>query len=502
MRRGPGLRLRLGRTVVACAATLSVLGAAAPAGTAGAGPGVYAVRPLETPAGTVTTHGRTYLADARGRALQLHGLNLGKTETVTEPAVAGLAASGFDLLRLDIQWSRVEPRKGRCDTAYLHYLDHVLTWADHYHLLVLVDWHQDVYGPRFGGDGLPGWATRTDGLPFHHDPADWFADYFQPAVQAAFRHLYDDPDLRAAQSAAYRTIALALRGHRSLLGYDLFNEPSGPFPGDPTDPAVQRAASAALERGRLAAMYRRTIAAIRQVDQRAWLFVEPTVLVGEGVPTRLPGFTDPRHGPPRLGYAPHYYDTSVESGADWNPGDGFIAAYQSAITRYPAAHRLPVLVGEWGPPSATTPGNAELVARQVASMRHFATGWAMWYDCRATGGAGYCGYDADGRPAPGKQPAFGPYAAAVAGTPDAESYDPAHRTYRLVETVRRTGGRPETDIMLAPTAFPDGVRVRVSTESVILIDQPTRQRAGLARVLPVHGRPGERVVINVAERTD
>ncbi|WP_269853215.1 cellulase family glycosylhydrolase [Streptomyces sp. RPT161] len=459
-------------------------------------------RPLETPAGTVTTHGRTYLADARGRALQLHGLNLGKTEAVTEPAVAQLAASGFDLMRLDIQWSRVEPRRGRYDTAYLHYLDHVLSWADRYHLLVLVDWHQDVYGPRFGGDGLPRWATRTDGLPFHHDPGDWFADYFQPAVQAAFRHLYDDPDLRAAQSAGYRTVALALRGHPSLLGYDLFNEPSGPFPGDPTDPRVQIAASAALERGRLAAMYRRAIAAVRAVDQRAWLFVEPTVLVGEGVPTRLPGFTDPRVGPPRLGYAPHYYDTAVESGADWNPGDGFIAAYQAAITRYPAAHRLPVLVGEWGPPSATTPGNAQLVSRQVASMRRFATGWTMWYDCRAAGGAGYCGYDADGRPAPGKQPAFWPYATAVSGTPDTELYDPAHHTYRLTATLRRTIGRAETQIILPSTAFPNGVRVSVSMRSGILIDQPTRQRPGMVGVLPVHGRPGERVTVNVSDRTD
>ncbi|MEU1629884.1 cellulase family glycosylhydrolase [Streptomyces sp. NPDC020096] len=486
------LGLWLSRIAVACAAVLSVLGAAAV--PAGAAPSAL------PPVGTVTIGGHTYLADARGRAIQLHGLNLGKSDTVTESGVAGLAASGFNLMRLDIQWSRVEPQRGHYDTGYLRYLDRVLGWADRYRVLVLVDWHQDVYGPRFGGDGLPRWATRTDGLPFHHNPDDWFADYFQPAVQAAFRHLYDDVDLRAAQSAAYRTVARALRGHRSLLGYDLFNEPSGPFPGDPTDPKVQLAASAALERGRLAAMYRRVIAAIRAVDQRAWLFVEPTVLVGEGVPTRLPGFTDPRRGPARLGYAPHYYDTAVESGADWNPKDGFIAAYESAIGRYPAAHRLPVLVGEWGPPSASTPGNAELVARQVASMRGFATGWTMWYDCRAARGAGYCAYGADGRPAPGKEPAFWPYATAVAGTPQAESYDPARRVYRLTTTLRRTGGPAETEITLPNTVFPNGVRVAVSAKAVIRIEQPTRQRPGTARVLLLGGRPGERETITVYGR--
>ncbi|MFD0530145.1 hypothetical protein ACFQ1I_30990 [Kitasatospora arboriphila] len=69
-------------------------------------------------------------------------------------------------------------------------------------------------------------------------------------MQAAFRHLYDDADLRRAQAALYTTVARELRGHPALLGYDLFNEPFGPVDGDPTDPAVLAAAAAELEQGR------------------------------------------------------------------------------------------------------------------------------------------------------------------------------------------------------------------------------------------------------------
>ncbi|TVL91383.1 cellulase family glycosylhydrolase [Streptomyces sp. SAJ15] len=516
------MRLHRAATTLTLAAAL-LLGAAgttpaAPPGAvrpAGTGPGAYgpagngpaadgsraagveappaAARPeATTPVGTVITpDGRAHLADRHGRALRPRGLNLGKTDTVTEDRVAKLAADGFDLMRLNIQWERVEPRRGHYDTGYLRYLDRILGWADRHRVLVLVDWHQDVYGPAFGHNGMPAWATRTDGLPFEPNPDDWFSDYFQPAVQAAFTHLYDDADLRAAQAAVYAKVAATLRGHPSLLGYDLFNEPFGPIAGDPSDPADQLAAAIRLETGRLPAMYRRLIAAIRSVDRDAWLFLEPTVLVGQGVPTSLPGFTDPRPGADRLGYAPHYYDTAVESGADWDPTGGFIEAYEAAIGRYPVAHRLPVLVGEWGPPRATTPGNAELVRRQVASLRGFASGWAMWYSCAAPGGAGYCVYDGDGTPAPGKEPAFAPYATAVAGAPRSETYDATDGGYALTLTADRTSRRAWTWLELPAAVCPDGARVSVTGAGRAVVRE---EPGGVAVLLPAV-RPGATVTI-------
>ncbi|MFJ2578929.1 cellulase family glycosylhydrolase [Kitasatospora aureofaciens] len=464
------------------------------AATAAPGASAHQACPARFPTGTATgPDGRTALTDAQGRRLQLRGFNLDKYAETTEADVKSLAAQGFTLIRVAVSWTRLEPERGRLDPAELHRLHQLLGWADRYGVLALVDFHQDVYGPAFGGGdrGIPTWATRDDGLPFTPDPNDWFAGYFQPAVQAAFRHLYDDPDLRAWQADFYTRLARELRGHRSLLGYDLFNEPFGPVDGDPTDPAVLAAASAALEQGRLAAMYRRLIAAVRHVDSRAWLFVEPTVLVGQGVPTQLPGFTDPRPGAPRLGYVPHFYDTAVESGADWDPADGFVERYTSAITGYPAAQHLPVLVGEWGPPISRTPGNSRLVRRQVAAMDGFAEGWTMWYWCRGTGG--YCALDPAGRPAPGDEPAFGPYPAAVAGTDVSTTGD----------TVRWTadGTGRATELVLPAAGFPHGARVTVSPATALVdLDQPDGDRAGTARIRLPHVRPGTPVTVTLTAR--
>ncbi|MBD0689557.1 cellulase family glycosylhydrolase [Streptomyces sp. CBMA123] len=483
--------MRLRRTAVALLlAATAALGGATPA-TAHSGP---SGPPAHFPTGTATgPDGRTALTDDQGRRLQLRGFNLDKYAEATEADLTSIAAQGFTLVRLPVSWTRLEPEHGRLDPAELHRIQQLLGWADHVGLLVLVDFHQDVYGPKFGGgsNGIPAWATRDDGLPFTPDPKDWFAGYFQPAVQAAFRHLYDDPDLRAWQADFYTRLARELRGHRSLLGYDLFNEPFGPVDGDPTDPAVLAAASAALEQGRLADMYRRLITAVRHVDSRAWLFVEPTVLVGQGVPTRLPGFTDPRPGAPRLGYAPHFYDTAVENGADWDQSDGFVEQYTAAISGYPVAHRLPVLVGEWGPPDSRTPGNTLLVRRQVAAMDGFTEGWTMWYWCRGTGG--YCALDPTGRPAPGDGPAFGPYPAAVAGT-GVRTTDGAVRW-----TADGTGRTSE--LVLPPAAFPRGARVTVSpADARVEVEQPTAGRAGTVRIRLPHTRPGTPVTVALTPR--
>lgn len=279
------------------------------------------------------------------------------------------------------------------------------------------------------------------------------------------------------------------------MGYDLFNEPFGPVDGDPSDPAVLAAASAALEQGRLADMYRRLTAAVRRSDSRAWLFVEPTVLVGQGVPTRLPGFTDPRPGSPRLGYAPHFYDTAVEGGADWDPAGGFVERYTAAITGYPTAHRLPVLVGEWGPPNSRTPGNTELVRRQTAAMDGFAEGWTMWYWCRGQGG--YCALDPAGRPAPGDEPAFGPYPVAVAGTDVRTELRGDGTTVRW----RADGTGRGSELLLPPAAFPRGAGVAVSpSDARVEVEQPTGGRAGRVRVRLPHARPGTAVTVTLTAR--
>ncbi len=208
-------------------------------------------------------------------------------------------------------------------------------------------------------------------------------------------------------------------------------------------------------------MYNRVIAGIRTVDQRSWLWVEPTVLVGEGLPTRLPAFSDPRPGANRIGYAPHAYSTSVEDGDDWDPRSSFVTSYESAITAYPRKNHMPVIVGEWGPSAAgpNHPGNVVLVRKQTTSFTHFASGWALWYGCRGDNDTRYCIFSDDaGHLDPARAGAWRPYPLALAGTAVSESVSSTGYTL----TYRPKAGRgPSTFVV--PSGFADALRVTVRT---------------------------------------
>lgn len=186
-------------------------------------------------------------------------------------------------------------------------------------------------------------------------------------------------------------VADRFEDHESLLGYDLFNEPFGEF----YEGEDWVSASARIESTKISDMYDRLIGAIRSVDDDSWIFVEPTVLVGYGVPTQLRTFDDPRDGEPRLGYAPHFYNTGVEEGGDW-VRDDIVVNYEAGISAYPTDNGMPMIVGE-----------SALVVAQVAAMERFAGGWSIWYYCRADGG-GYCAMDASGQAAPATNPPSAP----------------------------------------------------------------------------------------------
>ncbi|WP_240508990.1 cellulase family glycosylhydrolase [Streptomyces agglomeratus] len=394
------------------------------------------------------------LTDDRGRVLTLRGWNVeDKTNrgdkalsAVTERHFRDLRARGFNFARLLIFWDDLEPRRGQYSAAYLRKIERILDWAHRYDIQVLVDAHQDVFGPAFGHRGIPEWATRTDGLPFTPNPDDWFSEYFQPAVQRAFTHLYEDADLQRAQAAMWRVLADRFGDHPAVLGYDLINEPMGELrEGEDLPTAARR-----IERDQITPMHNRLADAVRSVDRDNWVFVEPTPIVGEGVPTGLGKIKDPK-----VVYAPHFYNTAMEAGADYDPAAGWIESYEAAVTAYPEEHRVPVVVGEWGPLNTALPRMGLFYRDALASMNRYSSGWAGYVWCY---GGGYCAVDAAGEFRTNKEQTASPYAPAVAGRVRSESYDPATRTYRLSYVASGRGGPTELSL---PSRARDW-RVRVS----------------------------------------
>lgn len=395
-----------------------------------------------------STPGIPPLTDRHGRTLTLRGWNIEDKAHRGEAALSGITerhlrdmrAQGFDFARLLVFWDDLEPEPGRYSRRYLEKIERVLDWARRHDVKVVIDAHQDVFGPAFGHRGIPGWATRTDGLPFTPHPDDWFAEYFEPAVQRAFTHLYEDDDLRRAQARMWRTLAARFARHPAVLGYDLINEPMGePEPGEDIVSAARR-----IERDQLTPMYNRLADAVRPADPDAWVFVEPTPVVGEGVPTGLGRVDDPR-----VVYAPHFYDTAMEAGADYDPGAGWIEAYERAVTAYPRRYRVPVVVGEWGPPDSSLPHMNRFYRDALASLSRYASGWAGYVWCY---GGGYCAVDGAGAFRANKELTAEPYAETVAGSVRSAGYDSATGVYRLVYRPARHGSRV-TGLSLPPGAW-------------------------------------------------
>ncbi|MFI8522601.1 cellulase family glycosylhydrolase [Streptomyces sp. NPDC085481] len=424
------------------------------------------------------------LTDSRGRALTLRGWNVEDKahrgeqalSAITEKHFRDMRAKGFDFARLLVFWDDLEPRQGQYSQAYLRKIGRVLGWAEKYDVKVLIDAHQDVFGPAFGHRGIPEWATRTDGLPFTPHPDDWFAEYFEPAVQRAFTHLYEDADLRRAQARMWRVLADRFRDHPAVLGYDLINEPMGELrEGEDLPTAARR-----IEREQLTPMYNRLADAVRSADRDGWVFVEPTPIVGEGVPTGLGRIDDPK-----VVYAPHFYNSGMEAGADYDPAAGWIESYEQAVTRYPKEYKVPVVVGEWGPLNNSLPNMNRFYREAMASLGRYSSGWAGYVWCY---GGGYCAVDGAGTFRTNKELTAEPYAEAVAGTVRSTSYDPATGVYRLVYDSAGRHRSRLTELSLPPGAWQVAARGR----AIVL-----RRTEGRAWVLAA---PGARVTVTATRR--
>lgn len=408
--------------------------------------------------GTVSgTDGRVYIADAKGRALQFHGFNR-KTKTpsadITDELLDQAAERGLDHFRLTIYWQLIEPTQGNYDQAYLDQVVDTINRSAEHGIRVILDMHQDVFGQAFDSDGAPTWATRTDGLSFTPQPS-WLLDYLQPAVQAAFNHLYEDADLRQAQIDAWLAVVDRVKDLPGLFGYDLMNEPFGQMrPGETLFTAAER-----VEREQLTPMYQRITDAISAVDADHWVFIEPPNLASLGVSTSLGNVTGPK-----VALYPHMYDTDLES-STYDPGSteytydpAFFDKWAKAITVYTDKYPMPMLVGEWGVAKPEANSMDQFVRDSLATLDKVSSGWSMFVFCK---GSGYCALDEQGNDRPNISQIFEPYARAIAGAPTASTYD--FSTKRLKVVYRDSAAAGTTDIFIPESRnYPNGWKVLTS----------------------------------------
>ncbi|HYW28148.1 MAG TPA: cellulase family glycosylhydrolase [Terriglobales bacterium] len=166
------------------------------------------------------------------------------SSTVRVPALCRedldqMRALGFDVLRLPLSWSLLEPGPGAIDRRYLDRVAQVVGWARQAGLYVILDMHQNAYS-RFipaststlpGGteparrdySGAAAWATYSDGLPFENYLGQREVD---PAVfEAATSFWLNRDHLQDHYIEAVAALARRFRDDSTVAGYSIYNEP-------------------------------------------------------------------------------------------------------------------------------------------------------------------------------------------------------------------------------------------------------------------------------------
>ena len=408
-------------------------------------------------------HDGRWLTDGQGRVVLLHGVNLVAKGTQSpaqrgfdEGDITWLADNGFDVVRLGLVAADVMPTPGVIDTAYLDSFQSTVDQLTAAGLLVLVDLHQDGWGPTLGDDGFPGWMTLTNGAPDTHTT---FPTYYltNPAIQAAFDSFWTDQvgpggvPLQDRVTAIFSALADRFAANHGVLGYDLINEP---WPGSTfTDCITLAGGCPTLDHDRLDPYYARMVTAIRGAGDDHLTFGEPWVLFNFGrsrTNIALPG-DDPDSGMAFHSYpADASHEPDVLSNAEtWSAGTGGA-----------------LLESEFG---ATQ--NQTDIDRQVDENDGALIPWIWWsYDGELVpdltappGGANLSVPVADAL--------IRPHPVLVAGTPTSLSYDEATRTMTFTQSTMapsRTRLAPGTAtvVEVPDRPYPDGWHAVVTGGSV------------------------------------
>ncbi|MFA5940457.1 MAG: cellulase family glycosylhydrolase [Sinimarinibacterium sp.] len=465
------LKLLAGLAVVGLCACNSVADAPASPGTAAAA--------NATPQ-KLSRNGRWFLDD-QGRVVVIHGTNMINKLPPYSPDVLGfdeedlrfLADNGFNGIRLGFSWAGVEPNPGEYDDAYIGKIVALAAAAARHGLLPVVNFHQDGYAEKYGGNGAPEWASIDYGIPGSPLPAP--ANVL-PGASIANENFWmntagpDGIGLQDHYAAAWRHVAERF-GSDPHTVFELYNEPS---------PGFVDVAACALPVGcpefdilKLAPFYTKVLQAIREVDATRLVFVEPTALFGLGARTWLPATDDPE-----IGFAFHNYCALDLAGLPLPPEgcDQLVAlTLDNAQAQFDATGE-PLLMNEFGAFNTD-----EVVASLLDRADGMMLSWMHWaYWAQDFGEVATYGLINDlGAPPTDDNIKQGllrvlsrPKPRLIAGTPQDWSWNEAASTFQAHYATTRADGSGNfaagavSAFFIHPRFYPDGYRVEVSGGTV------------------------------------
>jgi len=448
------------------------------------------------------SHAGRWITDASGRVVVMHGTNMVYKLAPYYPAAAGFGNSdaaflqsiGFTAVRVGVIWQALEPQPGVFNASYVKEIASTVNTLARHGIVSLLDFHQDQMNQEFGGEGFPSWAIEDDGLPNTKTP---FPDGYEtnPALQRAFDNFWSDQPgpggvgLQERYAAAWEYVASRFANNKSVLGYEIINEP---FPGTDylTCVAVTGCPGSNAE---LMGLYRKVDKAIRAHDHTHLIFYEPYVTFDFGYQDQIGSLNDPR-----AVFAWHDYCLST-SPCSSNPTNFKNAA---ADVKSSGAGTF---LDEFG---ATTQ-SAELDEIVTLADQNMVP-WTEWSYCT-------CG-DPTGSPDEGivvnpREPKTGsnlvagtldalvePYPHVVAGTPRSWGYNRQTKTFTLTYTTSKASGLGKfpagalTEIETPAFDYPSGYGARVTGGAIMskrgasLLQVASCKRSGTVTVTVAPGR--------------
>lgn len=402
------------------------------------------------------TSGQT-IRDAHGRMVLLRGVNTGGRskfhpympfdfaegdfEAALDAYLDRLVYWGFTTLRVPFSWAAFEPAPGDFDAAWLARYDALLDGAADRGMWTIVDFHQDVYGEWFCGDGFPAWTWDGEVGPDCHDDEGWFLRYLEDEeVKHAYDRFWANEDgIQDAFWAMWVQMATHQQGRPGVIGFELINEP---YPG--TTPGAEWGPATATP------FYEHGAATVQAVVPDALIFFDST-----GVDAVLQQTDLDRPDAANMVFAPHFYDPSIFFSGDTIEAD--VVAGMGGWADVGAAWDMPVLVGEYGVqpdrdgagPYAAQHYEALDLYRMHGTWWEYSTSTELWNheDLSIT--------EADGSERDTLLDGIVvPYPRAIADDPGAAaptwSWDPADRVFSLAYTGLAQG---ITEVILPPRLF-------------------------------------------------
>lgn len=421
-----------------------------------------------------------WFTGADGKVVIMHGTNMINKFAPYTPDALGfgeddlqfLEDNGFNSIRLGLTWKAVEPTPGQYDDAYIDKIVALAGAATEHGLLPTVNFHQDGYSEKFGGNGAPDWANIDYGIPglsFLPPPANVL-----PGAAIANESFWlntkasDGIGLQDHYAAAWKHVAQRFQGDTSTV-FELYNEPS---------PGILDVAACALPIGcplfdkyKLAPFYKLVLQSVRAVDSDRLVMVEPSAFFGLGARTWLPATNDPQ-----VGFAYHNYCAlalvQLPLPIPTGPCDLLTGINQSNALAHFKSTNEPMMMNEFGA------GDTDAVVSNVVdranekgiSWMHWAY-WGQDFGHNATYGL----INDPSKPPTDDNIKQGllkvltkPYPREIAGTPTTWSWTAATSTLAATYSTTRADGTGTflpgsvSEFFLHPRFFANGYQVQVT----------------------------------------